>query len=129
MDCTQCGEGYNTFEIYREEVPCGHCGGLNIITYEICKECGTLFRICNGEVVDEGTSITALDNEALPVGELEELLKNMANHVERTVKESPESMNDMVHRCLKCNALAFETGKGKFECSDCEFCWEVVEVV
>ena len=43
-------------------------------------------------------------------------------------KENEFSLLDTLHRCLRCNAEAFEYEKNKFKCNDpeCEFTWKVM---
>jgi len=38
-----------------------------------------------------------------------------------------KSLLDTIHKCLKCNEEAYEVEPNKFECSSCEFTWEIVK--
>ena len=36
------------------------------------------------------------------------------------------TMQEMVHHCLRCNSFAYEVEPGHYKCSKCEFSWEVI---
>jgi len=36
------------------------------------------------------------------------------------------SLFDTLHKCLKCGEDAYEVRPNEFECSSCEFIWEIV---
>lgn len=38
---------------------------------------------------------------------------------------SDKSMFDLVHKCLRCDEMAYEFEFGVYKCSKCGFIWEV----
>lgn len=36
-----------------------------------------------------------------------------------------QSLLDTLHRCLRCDAPAYEVGNEEYACSECDFTWEV----
>jgi len=42
------------------------------------------------------------------------------------IKEKKEGLLDTLHKCIMCNATAYEVKDDKYECSRCDFEWEVL---
>jgi len=38
-----------------------------------------------------------------------------------------KTMSDFIHKCLRCNAIAFQVSENCFRCAKCDFEWEVVD--
>jgi ribosomal protein L37E len=36
-----------------------------------------------------------------------------------------QNLLDTLHRCLRCDELAYEEENNKYSCSECDFTWEV----
>jgi len=68
-------------------------------------------------------------HEMMSEDEFKSLVDNMdGGEIDfKEIKIGPtENMTDMIHRCLNCDAVAYEVGNGKYECPVCSFTWEVV---
>lgn len=131
MACERCGEENSFVEVYREEYPCGCCNEINVIVYEICISCAFLVKTYNGRPLEDGTlqGSFILSEEDMPSADLESYFEQMTKYVRNKVAESPASMTDMIHKCLRCHKLAYECSEDKYKCSDpdCGFSWEVIE--
>jgi hypothetical protein len=69
----------------------------------------------------------SIDSEKVP-----DITEDFLNRIEDELakfdkKEEASTMADLVHRCMKCNEIAYETSPGYYECSVCEFSWEVID--
>ena len=143
MDCPICGTEAEIF--MTEPIECMHCGEYTYIDYNRCTECNVVFKAV-GEKIDEDSIMKApedflntLDDvmsmafsekpESLSEEEFQNFIQNIGDDVEitelRPTKES--SMSSMIHKCLKCQAVAYETKEGNYRCTDCGFEWEVVD--
>jgi hypothetical protein len=49
--------------------------------------------------------------------------------MDRKIDKNKYTMAEMIHRCLRCDKVAYEVGDGVFKCFDdkCGFGWEVIE--
>lgn len=137
MICAHCdSENYEV--TMNESFPCSHCDGYVFVEYCICKDCGTLWRAINGEV-DAANIITPDDfinmlnpPPAMDLKDLDMSDKVFMNRIEEELakydrRDNAQSMSDLIHRCVKCSAVAHETKPGYFECDDCGFSWEVID--
>ena len=41
MACFKCGSEEDSV-FFKEEFPCAHCHGVNVIEYNICPDCGAI---------------------------------------------------------------------------------------
>lgn len=123
MKCIKCGKEA-TEVVHSESYPCS-CGENTIITYNICSDCGIFWRAVNGSPVDDGIHDTKLlfgDGSEL----ITELLNDLSDLLVASGRSDSSSMEDVVHRCIKCNALAYEADKSVYKCSKCDAEWEVI---
>ena len=121
MKCCSCGTN-NVIVFFEETLPCGHCNMDNTILYNFCGECSCVFKTVNGKVVNAATfTDTELANMmSMDVDDVREIMQSPIQSA------SPRTMDEMVHKCLDCNALAFEVEPGLFKCSECDFEWEIL---
>jgi phosphosulfolactate synthase (CoM biosynthesis protein A) len=144
MECPNCGN--DEVEIFMAEpIECVHCDKTTYIEYVRCEECSSVFKAVGGKVDDKSTMslpdnfVSTIDDimsvlfsashDVLDEEQFKEMIETMGDDVE--VKEikvgfGQESMTDVIHKCLNCNAVAYEISQGKFACPDCDFTWEVV---
>ena len=135
MNCPNCNsDGESAF--HSESFTCG-CGEEMLFEYNICPDCGLMWRTVNGEVMPD--SMVSYDDLMEPLNQSkkvviteEELavLKNMEQElmkVDKIEKGETTSMADYVHNCLKCGAVAHEVTPGRYQCGECEFEWEMIK--
>lgn len=106
MDCVECGSK-NVVVFFIEKFPCSCCKEENRVEYYCCKECETFWKVI-GEFVIDSTKFDSKDASAEPT----------------EIKYYGNSMDDAIHRCLKCNAIAFEVDEDSYHCPKCHFEWE-----
>jgi len=137
MVCFKCDSGQEA-AFFKEEFPCAHCDGTNLVEYNICPDCGWMWRSVNGSVVDDSQMSAADlgDFAGLMLGTHPEMteeelaiMDNINEHLLKVDKmDSGEAtMSDYVHRCLQCNSTAVDVDDGKYTCTDCDFEWEIVK--
>ena len=129
MECINCGSS-DTNKFFIEHIPCNHCGESVSLEYIACNNCHILWKSVDGEVINNSFDVPAnldefLDNE---LGEdIEEFLKQAFDiSIDEVTVTNDRSMQSMVHRCIRCEAVAFETKPRFFHCADCGFEWEVL---
>ena len=115
MKCINCG--FSTpFLFFTEEVDCFYCNEHNIIDYYLCNECGMVFRILNN-TIDEVMAQLGPDRT-------EHLYSKMTQRA--APLDEFKTMGEIIHRCLKCNSIAYEIKSNVYECSRCSFVWETI---
>jgi DNA-directed RNA polymerase subunit RPC12/RpoP len=137
MICFNCDSDKEA-AFFQETFPCGHCEEDNLLEYNMCPDCGWMWRSVNGRPL-EGSQMHAGDmSDFLSMlggeppkltEEEEEILANVSEHLLKVEKmESGEaSMSDYVHKCLQCNSTAVDVNDGQYKCTDCGFEWEIVK--
>jgi DNA replicative helicase MCM subunit Mcm2 (Cdc46/Mcm family) len=145
MNCPNCnGEKLEVF--MSDPIKCQHCGDITSIDFNRCLECGCVFKSVADEIdpdsimeLPEGTiniidgilSTIIGEENAMDEDEFMKILEDPEAEVE--VKEinigSSNKMASLVHRCLKCNVVAYEVKAGEYCCPECGFTWEVVDCV
>jgi len=116
MECPACGSE-EVYKFVDEIFECGSCGEVNTLSVAVCATCGTFWKEFNGAPV-EGTCLTKQD------------LSHMSKHIAEVLDKHEEnsgkaSMYDVVHKCIRCDSVAYDLGDGNFECPDCGFTWEI----
>ena len=114
MECINCSNKEVT-PFFNEQVDCFHCNESNNIVYYVCRDCGMIFRIINETI-----------NEVVAQANPEQLGAFYGGTLEQNNYHCCNSMQQMVHHCLKCNAFAYEVSPGLYECSKCSFSWEKI---
>lgn len=130
MKCFNCGESNEYF--YVEHIPC-ECGDTVEVVNYVCKECMALYKVIDGKVytqenlqVEVNPNVQSFFHMAdIDIGD--ELYRIVEDILGDELAEGQEenSMFDHVHRCIKCHAVAYESGPSSYKCSNCEFEWEV----
>jgi hypothetical protein len=128
----------------QETFPCGHCEEDNLIEYNICSQCGWMWRSVNGGVV-EGSEVHAKDlgdftdllqastntkfNHDDLTPEEQTLMENISEHMQKVERmdSGDASMADYVHKCIQCQSTAVDVNDGLYKCTDCDFEWEMVK--
>jgi len=117
MNCVTCGSE-NISVFFSETIPCTSCNEANVISFQICNDCGVIWKAVN-DVLLKGTAF--VDPE-------------LSSFISDKIVDNPEfdnwfdtkvdiTMDEVVHRCLKCNAISFESKPNVFCCSSCDFTW------
>jgi len=124
MICIKCKEESNTV-FHTETYPCD-CGQATIIEYNACKFCGGVWKAVNGEPILED----ALEMEDIIGFKDAEVIAEMLEELEDIINDNSQTdcdgtMEECIHRCVNCNALAYETSKDSYKCSTCSTEWMV----
>jgi len=101
-----------------DEFPC-KCGNNVKVEYALC-DCGFSWRAVDGTFID-GCKI-AVDNVEQLLDEVEEFFEDQGVFEN---ENDGSSMEELIHRCLKCGELATQTKTNIYECTICGFSWEV----
>jgi len=136
MNCFKCENGPES-AFFVEEFPCGHCDEPNLLEYNVCPECGWMWRSVNGQPLEDSqVHIQDLgDFAGLMTGNQPEMteeetamLENISEHLSKIDKMATgeATMSDYVHKCLECQSTAVDVNDGKYKCTDCGFEWEIV---
>jgi len=117
MLCINCMSG--KVDVFcTETLPCVHCDGVNVINYNVCQECGAVWK-SSGNILLEGTMV--VDPEL--VGTIKDSIEDVFNVNEEVVKVS---MKDLVHKCIRCGVMSYEIENKVFHCPECGFEWEIL---
>ena len=128
MVCINCGST-NTEIFFVEAIPCRDCGGVSCIEYHICNDCLSFWKTLDGEYFHDKPGFPEVSVDNLPVFEFtEEDLDMVIDEFDAFVKSTEErpTMKDMIHHCIRCDALAFEVDPLHFYCPKCGFEWETL---
>lgn len=110
MVCFNCGS-IDIVELSSGGIKCKNCDEtVNVIHYS-CKECNSVWVTFDeifiiGIVMDKSISVS-----------------------HRKFDKTGHTMIETIHRCLRCDKMAYEIDDGVFKCSDdgCAFEWEVIK--
>jgi len=135
MECPNCGEESVTLLI--ETFLCARCDEELNIEYNMCKSCGYAFKSMGGEPLKEivtDLGITEMFDKDIDDFVTEVFGSSVSDSTLKIVEidedAEKDNMGDYIHRCIKCNELAFETEEnGTYKCCDCGFEWEVIKGV
>jgi predicted RNA-binding Zn-ribbon protein involved in translation (DUF1610 family) len=106
MNCPTCSSS-NVAVFLDEEITCFSCKEVNTVSISICESCGFIWKSVQGEVIFGSYSSET----------------DASNTINKSITHS---MQDLVHKCIMCDNLAFETSPNLFSCSDCGFEWEII---
>lgn len=118
MNCITC-DSENTSVFFSETIKCTSCDEDNTISFQICNDCGVIWKAINDTLL-KGTAFVDPD---------------LSDFISDKIVGNPEfdnwfdpievgpTMDEVVHRCLKCNAIAFESKPNVYSCSSCDFTW------
>ena len=125
MICLSCdSENYEV--VMSESFQCSHCDGYVILEYCLCKECQTMWRAIDGQVdeknivsaeeftnmFDQPGNLIVADPDNMPKMD-EEFLRRLEEEVmKHEKKDSVTTMSDLVHKCVSCQAVAYEIHRG-----------------
>lgn len=118
MSCVSCSYVGNTV-FFTEEYPC-KCGDTVVVSYNMCPSCGSFWRSCNGDILDEVDVINSIELRDMIIG-------NDVTIDDCFVEQGDLTMEDCIIRCVKCNSVAYEISTNKYKCSECPAEWEVLE--
>lgn len=124
MKCINC-DSDDVIVVLMEIFPCRHCDGEIRIEYVVCKCCGTGWKSVDGEILSGTTFFDMGLGDIFDDGD--EITLNMAPVIDHN--EDKSYMGDYVHRCLRCQTLAYEAEENLYRCPSCGFEWEVIKNV
>lgn len=143
MICFKC-EGGKEAVFFQEKFPCAHCEEENLVEYNICPDCGWMWRSINGVPSDDsqmhaqdlGAFAGLMFNEGNEMfnhddltPEEQAIMENINEHMVKVDKiaTGAASMSDYIHKCLKCQSTAVDVTDGVYTCKDCDCEWEVIK--
>jgi hypothetical protein len=118
MECCVCGSD-NTVVFSREDFLCKHCGEATDIIYGACNDCGAVWKSIDGGVVECMSYDMSTEN-------LDKMMEKAPTVQVIDLNPRESTMSSMINKCLRCEAIAYEIGKGYYKCPDCDFEWEVI---
>lgn len=110
--CMNCGNT-DIVKVFEEEIQCNHCGGIHTIDSFVCENCNLIWKAIDNQFVE---------GMVLPGDNLYEEVMELLN---LDVDEN-QSMNALIHRCLRCNTIAYEKKENLWHCPECGFEWEAI---
>lgn len=132
MKCPNCDSDFVTL-VYEDSFKCKECGNIIKVEYMVCQKCGYTWRTNGGDFIDGVTVEERMEEITEGINSLLEHEEesgdfNRGNFIFSDLDDPlpTKSMSDMIHRCIKCGALAYPIGDGVFKCSYCGFEWEVL---
>ena len=135
MICVKCDSNEDA-NFFQETFEC-KCGETMLFEYNLCPDCGLMWRSINHEPMedsyvhhDDMMSFMAPPQVISVTEEELDVLKKMEEEMikaDKVDKGEASSMTDYIHKCLQCRAVAHETTPGHFECTECDFSWEMVK--
>jgi len=117
--CPSCGNNTGVV-MHFEEIPCT-CGRSVKMEYIVC-ECGYSWRSADDKFLD-GCIINVENVEEL-INEVEEFFEDQG--VFNNMQQGG-SMEELIHRCLRCGEVVVQVNPTTFECPICGFSWEMGE--
>lgn len=122
MKCISC-DSDDIVVVLMEIFPCKHCNGEIEIKYVVCKDCGMGWKTVDDEILSGTTFFdVGLDNIFDDESDL-----NIAPVIDHN--ENKSYMGDYIHKCLRCQAWAYEAEENLYRCPKCSFEWEVIKNV
>lgn len=125
MKCIHCDSNLTSVFLI-EYIPCGHCNKDIELVYATCPSCNIVWKSVSGVVIN--TSFDDMDFDDVDTSSDVEEMMNEAfkDFMDERYDVTPVSMSDMVHKCLRCEAVSFEIKPRFYHCPDCGFEWEVL---
>lgn len=134
MECPRCKHDFDN-SFMEETILCKDCDCKNKMAYHMCPNCKCMWRSLNGEVMDHSVAdLGEMMQEAMGDVDVIPLPDDPSSFFEG-VKEDllkyarviggEAAMSDFVHKCLRCNSIAFPSSDSAFRCDSCGFEWEV----
>ena len=128
MECFNCGSAEIT-EFFEEVFPCAHCDESNVVVYNFCRSCAATFKTVNDTIIS-GATFTNEDimkMTGLTAEDIEQYMEPAGKFMKGlTSRPDERTMSEVVHKCLRCEHVAFETGPGSYCCPACDFVWETL---
>jgi hypothetical protein len=118
MKCLNCNKD-NIIVFFNEVVPCAHCHEDNDISYNVCEDCGLVWKSIDGQALSG-----VIFSEPELGGMLGDSFEKFMNFVEEA--EPIGTMDEVIHKCLRCNTISFEVEPRLYHCPECGFEWEVI---
>ena len=138
MICFKCDSGQDA-GFFKETFPCAHCEEDNLIEFNLCPDCGWMWRSVNGIPTDDSMvhadefgEFANLLMGGLPPEMTDDdaaMIDNINEHMIRIDKidNGEASMADYMHKCIQCESTAVDVNNGQYKCIDCGFEWEIVK--
>jgi hypothetical protein len=117
MNCVNCASE-DVIVFYIEEIPCKHCGGTTEVVYTNCNNCGIMCKTIDGVVSSNSFEVMDELDDVFDDGDVKIL--------ESLNAPEAETMQDLLHRCVRCNAMAYEKNPRYYCCPKCGFEWGIL---
>lgn len=115
MHCPNCN-GDTVILMVSEQLPCSDCGGKITLNHYLCPSCKYAWRTCDDDVID-GLTMELDDVDAF-IDTIQPIINELTT--------DNDQMVDILHHCLRCGNLAYQSGDNSYVCSECGFEWEIV---
>lgn len=120
IKCEHCSS-YNTLSFFVEHIPCSHCEEVIEVSYNVCQDCGLVWKTVDGELLDG-----VIFAEPELGGMIDESYTAIRDIIRNSEPEAPGTMNEVIHKCLRCGTLSYEVEPQLYHCPDCGFEWEIL---
>jgi len=116
--CPSCGNNTGVV-MYCEDIPCT-CGRYVKIEYAVC-DCGYSWRCADGRFLDG--CMVSIENVSDMLCGIENFLEEQITNADKVFNNS-NSMEELIHKCLRCGEIAVKINENSYECPVCGFAWE-----
>lgn len=123
MNCCVC-DSPNTEVFSIEKVPCTKCGELTELMYNVCRECGAVWKSVDGKVID--CTFAELGEATTIIENMFDIFKDGITDISVYKYNNQGTMSEVVHRCLRCDTVSYEILPNLFHCPECCFEWELL---
>jgi len=118
MECLNC-QGTDVITFFNEIITCSHCKEDNNVSYNVCQTCGLIWKAVDDQPISESV-FTELELGEMLGGSLDKFMENISHETAST-----GTMNEIVHKCLRCETISYEVAPCFYRCPECRFEWEV----
>ena len=119
MICPGCG-AEDFIVMHVDDIPCSHCHGMIELSHNICKKCQVMWSSVDGEILNAEIDIDTL------AGGLNNIFNQETDTLQVIELNNRGTMDEMIHRCLRCETISYEIKPNVFHCPDCGLEWEVI---
>ena len=117
MNCPNCNKD-STIEFFNECIPCVHCNKINTLSYNVCPDCGFVWK----KSEDNKNIIGMVFGD----DDIKLILKDTDYVFSEDFFEKKPTMDDVIHRCLRCETVSYEVKEKLYHCPECGFEWEII---
>lgn len=127
MKCINC-DSIDASDFFSEHIPCSHCDETTELVYSACPDCNIVWKSVNGVAIHNSLeSAREIDEffDAHTDPEMHDFLNDAFKDFMEITGNS-RTMNELIHRCLRCETISYEVRPRFYHCPECNFEWEVL---